>query len=369
MMNPISSTDRIHLQRALEIGRRGWGRVHPNPAVGCVMVKDGEVIGEGWHEEWGGHHAEINALREAGARAEGATGYVSLEPCNHFGRTLPCSQALVEAGISRLVYGAADPGEASSGGALTIRAHGIEVDGPVISREDARRENPAFFHNHEQESTYLALKLAQTLDGRIAGAPGQRTSITGPEARIETHRLRAGFSGIMVGSNTLLVDDPYLTVREDVPYRAQPTRIVLDTHGRTPLHANLFKDVEEAPVLIITGNHLPPEMGRRFRELGAAVHAVDQVEGGVSLDQALGVCWTLGIHSVFCEGGGQLASELLKARLAQRLFLFVAPFVLGSQGVPAFPGLTSRTDWEGWSPIEDGKRLGRDLMLTYDRMS
>lgn len=369
MTTPISSTDRSHLQRAMEIGRRGWGKVHPNPAVGCVLVTDGEIVGEGWHEVCGGHHAEINALRDAGARAKGATVYVSLEPCDHFGRTPPCSQALIEAGISRLVYGAADPGVDSSGGALTIRKKGIEVVGPVVSREDARRENPAFFHNQEEGTTYLALKLAQTLDGRIASAPGERTSITGPEARVETHRLRAGFSGVMVGSKTLLTDDPLLTVREDVPFRAQPTRIVLDTQGRTPLDASIFRNIEEAPVLIITGNHLPPNVGRRLQDLGAAVHAVDRVEGGVSLKQALEVCWTLGIHSVFCEGGGRLASELVRTGAARRLFLIMAPFVLGSQGVPAFPGLTSRTDWEEWAPIEDGKRLGRDVMLTYDRMS
>lgn len=369
MKNHATTADRGHLQRALEIGRRGWGRVHPNPAVGCVLVKDGVVVGEGWHEEWGGPHAEINALRESGGRARGATAYVSLEPCNHFGRTPPCSQALVEAGITRVVYGAADPGEDSSGGALTIRAHGIEVVGPVFSREEARRENPAFFHNQEEGSTYLAVKLAQTLDGKIAEGPGQRTAITGPEARQETHRLRAGFSGIMVGFNTLLVDDPLLTVREDVPFRAQPARIVLDTHGRTPLTANLFKTVEEAPVLIITGNHLAPEVGARFRDLGATVQGVDPVEAGISLEQVLEVCWALGIHSVLCEGGGRLASELMLTGLARRLFLFVAPFVLGSNGVQAFPGLTSRNEWEGWSPIDDGKRLGRDVMITYDRMS
>jgi diaminohydroxyphosphoribosylaminopyrimidine deaminase/5-amino-6-(5-phosphoribosylamino)uracil reductase len=336
--------------------------------VGCVIVKDDTIIGEGWHEEWGGHHAEINALREAGNQARGATAYVSLEPCNHFGKTPPCSQALIEAGISRLVYGAADPGERSSGGALSVGAQGIDVVGPLFSREEALQENPAFFHNQEQGSTYLAVKLAQTLDGRISSAPGQRTAISGPEARVETHRLRAGFSGIMVGSNTVLVDDPLLTVREDVPFRAQPTRIILDTHGRTPLTANLFKTIEEAPVLIITGDRLPAEVGSRFEEMGATVHSVAEEDAGISLEKVMGVCWALGIHSVFCEGGGRLASGLLRAGLAQRLFLFVAPFVLGSQGVPAFPGLVSRADWAGWSPTQDGKRMGRDLLLTYDRM-
>ena len=184
----ISPVDLRHLQRALEIGRRGWGRVHPNPTVGCVLVRDGEVVGEGWHSDLGGPHAEVHALREAGERARGATVYVSLEPCDHFGRTPPCSAALLDAGVARVVYGAADPGEVSSGGADRLRAGGVDVVGPVLDLRDARRENPAFFFNHERKATFVALKLAQTLDGRIAEAPGRRTAITGPEARREARR-------------------------------------------------------------------------------------------------------------------------------------------------------------------------------------
>ncbi len=168
--------------------------------VGCVLAREGRVIAEGWHEELGGAHAEVNALKRAGKQARGATAYVSLEPCDHFGRTPPCSSALVQAGIARVVYGATDPGPESGGGSQTLRAGGVDVVGPVLDGEEARRENPAFFFNQEHGATYVALKLAQTLDGRIAEAPGCRTAITGPEARQETHRLRAGFDGVMVGS-------------------------------------------------------------------------------------------------------------------------------------------------------------------------
>ncbi len=178
MAGTLSALDRDFLQRAVEIGRNGWGRVHPNPMVGCVIVRAGEVIAEGWHEALGGPHAEVNALRQAGDLSRGATAYVSLEPCNHFGRTPPCSTALREAGVSRVIYGATDPGSDSSGGGKALRSAGVEVIGPVLSPNEARRENPAFFFNHASQATYLALKLAQTLDGRIADASGHRTSIT-----------------------------------------------------------------------------------------------------------------------------------------------------------------------------------------------
>ncbi|MCJ7630338.1 MAG: bifunctional diaminohydroxyphosphoribosylaminopyrimidine deaminase/5-amino-6-(5-phosphoribosylamino)uracil reductase RibD, partial [Longimicrobiales bacterium] len=338
MVSSLSPNDRQYLQRAVEIGREGWGRVHPNPMVGCVIVRDGEVIAEGWHEVLGGPHAEANALRKAGVRARGATAYVSLEPCNHFGRTPPCSAALSEAGVSRVIYGAADPGGVSAGGGNALRAGGMDVIGPVLSAGEARRENPAFFFNHERGTTYVALKLAHTLDGRIAEATGRRTSISGPEARIETHRLRAGFDGVIVGSETVMVDDPLLTVREGVPVGKQPTRIILDTRARTTPEAHLFDDVPGIPLVIFTGEDAPEASVARLEGAGATVHRVAKDPEGVSLEAVFRVCWDTGIRSLLCEGGGRLASQLIRGGFARRLYLFVAPFVLGERGVPAFPG-------------------------------
>lgn len=363
-MDPM---DREHLERAVLLGRRGWGRVHPNPMVGCVLVKDGEVVGEGWHVEFGGAHAEVNALAQAGDLARGATAYVSLEPCDHFGLTPPCSLALRDAGVSRLVYGARDPGDDSGGGARTLREAGVSVTGPVLSEEEARRENPAFFHNALRRATYVAVKLAQTLDGRVAGIRGERTTITGPEARHETHRLRAGFDGVMVGSKTALVDNPLLTVREEVPVRKPPARIILDSTASIPPGGRLFRDVPDAPLVVFTAEDALESSVRRLAEAGARVHRVPRGAGGLSLGAVLDICWLTGIRSLFCEGGPTLASSLWRGGHAQRFFLFVAPFVLGEPGVPAFldGGFPDRRD--AWDHAAPPRLLGRDVLLTLDR--
>ncbi len=360
--------DRTFLERTVVLGRRGWGSVHPNPMVGCVIVRDGEVVGEGWHERVGGPHAEIHALSRAGERARGATAYVSLEPCNHFGRTPPCSEALVEAGVTRVVYGGREPGVASSGGAETLRSHGIDVVGPLFSEAEARRENPAFYYNQEHRATYVALKLAQTLDGRIAARPGQRTAITGPEALGEVHRLRAGFDAVMVGAETVRVDNPRLTVRSDVPVRTPPARIVLDTWARTSPEAHLFQEAGEIPVMVLAAEDAPPDAIRQLVNAGARVRLIPHGPGGLALRAALDACWEMGISSVLCEGGARLGQALIEDHLVRRLFLFVAPFVLGAQGVSAFPEPGPREAWEVWEPAAPPKLFGRDTLMIFDRM-
>ena len=367
MENTLTPQDRNYLHQAVELGRGGWGHVHPNPMVGCVLVRDSTVVGQGWHQEVGGPHAEIHALTEAGRRAEGATAYVSLEPCSHFGRTPPCTSALMEAGIARVVYGAPDPGRESSGGGDQLRSAGIRVVGPVFPLEEARRENPAFYFNQEHEACFVTLKLAQTLDGRIAEAPGYRTAITGPEARMETHRLRAGFDAVMVGSETVLVDNPLLTVREGVSLRKQPTRIVLDTEARLSPDAELFQDIPEAPLVIFTGDDAPESSVGRLEGAGASVLRVPRGGEGVSVEDVLKGCWEMGIRSLFCEGGGRLSSHLIRRGIARRLYLFVAPFVLGEKGVPAFTALESREVWEPWNPAAPGLLFGKDTLLVFDR--
>jgi diaminohydroxyphosphoribosylaminopyrimidine deaminase / 5-amino-6-(5-phosphoribosylamino)uracil reductase len=362
--------DRKFLERAVLLGRRGWGRVHPNPMVGCVLVKDGVAVGEGWHEEFGGPHAETNALARAGEGARGATAYVSLEPCNHHGRTPPCSLALREAGIARVVYGGRDPGSESGGGAERLREAGVEVLGPVLSQEDAARENPAFFHNVLHESTFVAVKLAHTLDGRVARVRGERTTITGPEAQEETHRLRAGFDGIMVGSETALVDDPLLTVRMEAPLRKQPVRLILDSRARLSPEAAVFREVGHVPVVIFTALDASEAAVRDLEGAGAEVHRVPREgPGGLSLEAVLTTCWGAGVRSIFCEGGPRLAFSLLEARRAGRLYLFVAPFVLGETGVPAFPGGPLSEGWATWDHVVPPTLFGRDVLFTLQRKS
>jgi diaminohydroxyphosphoribosylaminopyrimidine deaminase/5-amino-6-(5-phosphoribosylamino)uracil reductase len=275
--------------------------------------------------------------------------------------------ALLEAGIKRVVFGARDPGRASGGGSDTLRSGGVEVTGPILELKDARRENPAFFFNQEHGSSYVALKLAQTLDGKIAEAPGHRTAITGSETRHETHRLRAGFDGVMVGVGTVLADNPLLTVREDVPLRKQPARIILDTEARLSPGLRLFDGLPRAPLMIFSADDAPSNRMAALQRAGALVHRVPRGPGGVSLAAVVEVLWKKGIRSVFCEGGGRLASELIRQSMAQRIYLFVAPFVLGGEGLPAFTGLESKESWKGWKPVASPRPFGRDLLLTYDR--
>jgi diaminohydroxyphosphoribosylaminopyrimidine deaminase / 5-amino-6-(5-phosphoribosylamino)uracil reductase len=364
----LQDPERNWLERAALAGRKGWGRVHPNPMVGCVLVKEGRVVGEGHHAEYGGPHAEVNALVEAGPEARGATAYVSLEPCNHQGKTPPCTQALLDAGVVRVVFGASDPGSESGGGAEALRSKGVEVVGPVFPRARARRENPVFFHVRENSTPFVALKLAISLDGMISERPGRRTDLSCPEALAEVHRLRAGFEGIMVGGRTALVDDPLLTVRGEVVPRKPPLRIVLDPDAMVPSTSALFRTTDEAPVLVFTGETAPMTNVGNLRDRGATVERIQGAPEGLDLSVALAHIRELGIESVFCEGGGRLATSLLKGGYVGRLYYFVAPRTLGPAGVPAFPEPFGRTDWRGWQAVDAGT-AGSDAFVVFDRES
>lgn len=362
----LAESERKYLELSVSLGRNGWGRVHANPMVGCVLVRKGEVVGKGYHEVYGGPHAEVNAIEQAGRSARGATAYVSLEPCNHHGKTPPCTLALREAGVRRVVYGAADPGETSGGGAEALRAAGIDVVGPVLSAAAARRENPAFFHNKERGRTFVAIKLALTLDGMIAERPGARTPISGSAAREEGQRLRAGFAGVMVGGRTAVTDDPLLTVRGHVQPVVPPVRIVVDGEADLSPEAALFRDVKAAPVLLFVREDAPENRIDALERAGAIVERVPVAPRGLDLEAVLDVCWERRIHSIFCEGGGRLASSLLDAGCVGRLYLFLAAKSLGPDGVPAFPGPFGAEAWRGWQPVE-ARPAGADVILVYDR--
>lgn len=363
----LSAADAAHLERAQELAIGGWGSVHPNPLVGCVLVRDGVVVGEGYHKEFGGPHAEIVALEEALTRADGSTAYVSLEPCNHQGKTPPCSQAFLRAGVRRVVFGAADPGAESGGGASALRAAGVQVDGPCWTPQRSRVENPAFFHAAHHDTPYVALKLAQTLDGCIASAPGRRTQITGGDADQEVHRLRSGFDGLMVGAGTVRADDPQLTVRLTPPGRVPPRRIVLDPGATLPTGSALLRGAREVPVHVFTRADAREAELERLEGAGAQVHPVDGALGGLDLDGVLRVCADLGIQSILCEGGARLAAALLTQRLARRLYLFVAPFTMGPSGVPAFQADPESLGWAGFRHAFPPRLLGRDTLLVLDR--
>lgn len=363
----ITAEDAGYLGRALELGRRGWGQVHPNPLVGCVIVKDGAVVGEGHHAHFGGPHAEIVALEAARSRAEGATAYVSLEPCRHQGKTPPCADALVQAGVGRVVFGAREPGLEEGGGAEVLRGAGVEVLGPVYSDRVGRAENPAFFHRATHETPYVALKLAMSLDGRIAEKPGVRTAVTDTEAQRESHRLRTGFDAVMVGAGTVRADDPRLTPRLVAPGREMPRRILLDAEGSVPSDAAVFEDREQAPVHVFVGTEVSEAAMERLEAAGAHVHPVPETGTGLDLGAVLRVCRELGIGSILCEGGARLAGSLLREGLVQRLYLFVAPVTYGAEGVPAFLPEAGELGWEAFEPAFEPRLFGRDTLIVLDR--
>ena len=375
----VSEEDMDFLDRAVQLGRRGWGRVSPNPMVGCVVVQGGEVVGEGWHRELGGAHAEVHALAEAGPRARGATAYTSLEPCAHTGRTPPCTRALMDAGVARVVFGASDPG-AGAGGAAVLRAAGLSVDGPAFSQAQAVAYNPAFFHVARTGTPYLALKLALSLDGRISRAREQ-TALTGPPARDHVQYLRAGFDGIVVGANTMEIDDPRLTVRGSLEPRRAPDRIVLDSRARISPEARLLGE-EGGRVRVFTGPDAHEGRMRALRRRGAIVHTVPRSPSGAHMQESdaaaastdgldlgavLDICYQEGLTSLLCEGGGVLASSLLREGRVQRLYLYFAPRTLGPGSVPAFPGRLDDSVWRGWRPARPPAALGRDILWVLDR--
>jgi diaminohydroxyphosphoribosylaminopyrimidine deaminase/5-amino-6-(5-phosphoribosylamino)uracil reductase len=337
------------MRRALQVAPRGWGRVAPNPMVGALVVKDGRLVGEGWHTEYGHPHAEVEALRAAGEEARGATAYVTLEPCTHWGKTPPCTHALISAGVRRVVFAAYDPNPRAAGGEEILREHGIEAVGGVLE-PIARDVNPVFFHQHSplaDERPFVALKLAMSLDGRVADREGRSAWITGEEARNEVHRLRAGFEAVAVGVGTALADDPKLTVRGPVEPRVPPARVVFDRSLRLPEDGHLATTANETPVYAVARAPAPDE--RRLALEGRGVRVLSAPEG---LDEALRVLRLAGIRSMFVEGGAGIASALLQAGLVDRLYLFYAPLFLGPEGLNPFAALDS-------PPIGEARRWRR----------
>ena len=356
--------DRQWMRRAIELAWKGWGRVSPNPMVGCVIVRDGEAVGEGWHAEYGQPHAEVEALRAAGDRARGATAYVSLEPCSHWGKTPPCTDALVAAGVRRVVFGGFDPNPKAAGGGEVLRGAGIDAAGGV-EEAAVREQNAVFFHAHAAEGEsrpFVALKLAMSLDARIADRDGRSVWITGEEARAETHRLRAGYDAVAVGVGTAVADDPLLTVRGAVEPRVPPVRIVFDRALRLPPESRLVRSAREVPVWAVCE---PGAGGERRLELEAAGVRVIAAAG---LQAQLAAVREAGVQSMFVEGGSVLASALLAADAVDRMYLFYAPVLIGPEGAAPFAGLPSPplADALRWRRV-DTRGFGGDTLITLAR--
>jgi diaminohydroxyphosphoribosylaminopyrimidine deaminase/5-amino-6-(5-phosphoribosylamino)uracil reductase len=357
------------MARSLALARAVRRRTAPNPWVGCVVVRDGQIVGEGATRPPGGPHAEVEALRAAGERARGATAYVTLEPCGHEGRTPPCVDALIGAGIARVVVAIEDPDPQVSGrGIARLRAAGIAVDVGVQSSEAARLLAPYLVHRRLGRP-FVVLKTAMSLDGRISASDGSSRWITGAAARADAHELRADSQAILVGAGTAIADTPSLTVRDvDQPPARPPLRVVLDGRGRGPASGPLF-DVDLAPTLIVTTAAAPDSAQQAWLAAGAKVVVVPESATGVGVDlpAALEILAGFGVLQVLVEGGGTLAGAFLAVGLVDQLVAYVAPIALGPEGTPAFgsDGPATLADAARWQ-LTDVRRLGDDVRLEYE---
>jgi diaminohydroxyphosphoribosylaminopyrimidine deaminase/5-amino-6-(5-phosphoribosylamino)uracil reductase len=330
--------DRAFLQKALELAAAGCGYVSPNPMVGAVVVKDGEIVGTGYHRQFGGDHAEVEALREAGHLARGATLYCNLEPCSHFGKTPPCANRIIDAGIDRVVIGTLDPNPLVNGrGVKMLRERGLEVEVGLL--EEACHElNESFFKFIAARLPFVTLKVAQSLDGKIADANGQSKWISNQAARKLAHRWRGQNDAILIGIGAALADNPQLTVREEPG--PQPRRMIVDTNLRLPLSANVLTDDHVAKTIVAIGeNCREREKIAEIETRGAKIWPLRTTSAGsLDLRHLMERSAQEGIASVFVEGGRRIFSSLLEAELADRLKCFIAPKLLGD-GMPAFQGL------------------------------
>ncbi len=358
-MSDFSARDHAHMARALQLAERAAFTTQPNPMVGCVVADGDVVLGEGWHVRAGEPHAEVHALREAAGRARGATAYVTLEPCAHHGRTPPCADALVAAGVTRVVAASRDPYHQVSGqGFAKLQAAGITVEYGLMEPA-ARHLNRGFFSRMERGRPWVRVKLGMSLDGRTALASGESKWITSEAARADVMRWRARAGAIMTGIATVLADDPRLTVRlpggEDfVP----PLRVVLDERGRLPALSQVLTD-GLAPTLVVHGDDVVPDYDDEVRAF-----AVRRVNGGLDLSAVLSQLAQRGVNELQVEAGATLSGALLKAGLVDELLLYIAPVLLGERGRPLFAGIDPATmaDRIGLTLVET-RQVGPDLRL------
>jgi diaminohydroxyphosphoribosylaminopyrimidine deaminase/5-amino-6-(5-phosphoribosylamino)uracil reductase len=350
--------DRRYMRRALSLARRGWGHTAPNPLVGAVVAHGDVVVGEGYHARYGGDHAEVAALRAAGDRARGATVYVTLEPCSHFGKTPPCVDALIAAGVARVVVAVRDPNPAAAGGLERLRQAGIAV-AHGVEREQAWELNAPFFHALQSARPWVTLKLAVSIDGAIADAHGRSQWITGPRSRRYAHRLRAGHDAVAVGIGTVLADDPSLTVRGVRAPRLAPRRVVFDRGLRLPLDARLVQSAREVPTMIVT-EATDPVRAAALERMGV------EIVRAASMPDALVQLRARDIRSMLVEGGARLGGALLEHASVDRLIIFRAPLLLGAGALQAFAyappvGLGGAPRF----PIVEQRRFGDDAMTVY----
>ena len=365
ILNMVRQEDIEYMRRAMELAERGVGFTNPNPMVGAVIVKGGKVIGEGWHERCGEWHAERNAFKNCTVPAEGATMYVTLEPCCHYGKTPPCTEAIIEHGIARVVVGMEDPNPLVAGkGIALLREAGIEVVCGV-EEEALREQNRVFLKYISTKLPWVAMKTAMTLDGKIATRTGDSKWITGAEALAYVHELRHRFMAIVVGIGTAVADDPLLNCRIEGRGVRQPIRVVVDSNARLSLDSQLVKTAGEYRTIVAHTRFAPEESVKALREAGVEMLLCKEKEGLVDVRNLLELLGQSGIDSILLEGGGSLNYTFLAEGLADELYAFIAPKIVG--------GMNAKTPVEGAGmekmadainlELENVLNVGHDVLL------
>ena len=354
--------DRSYMKLALRLAERGAGHTSPNPLVGAVIVRDGKILGEGWHRKYGDLHAEREALASASGSVEGATMYVTLEPCCHYGHQPPCTDAIIDSGIKRVVVASQDPNPLVAGkGIAILRSHGIEVTEGVM-RKEADYLNEIFFHYITTRRPFVAVKYAMTLDGKIACYTGASKWITGEDARRHVHVLRNRYSAILTGSGTVAADDPLLTCR--IPHGRNPVRIVVDTSLSTPIDSRIIRTAGEVRTVIASCSSDSSRI-RRYIEAGCDVWTLPSSEGHVSIPSLIERLGGEGIDSVLCECGGELSWSLLNAGVVNKVYAYISPKILGGSSAPTPVGGRGIPDPSS-AVILSGRRIrqfGDDLLI------
>lgn len=357
-------TDRDYMLRAVELAKRGVGWTNPNPLVGAVIVKEGRIIGEGWHRKYGGLHAEREAIASLTESAEGATLYVTLEPCCHHGKTPPCTDAILEQKMERVVIGSRDPNPLVAGkGAALLRDSGVKVDEDFM-RKECDSLNPIFFHYIVEKTPYVVMKYAMTADGKTASRTGASKWITGGAAREMVHRMRHSYMGIMAGIGTVLADDPMLNTR--IPGLKSPVRIICDSRLRIPLDSRILKSAREYRTIIACAS-AQKEKINAVRAYGAEVLTLPDTSGRVDLKRLMNYLGESGIDSILLEGGGRLNEGALKEGIVKEIKAFMAPKIFGGEKAPgAVMGEGVFSPGEAYMlELKDISRVGEDILLEY----
>ena len=345
--------DQDYMRLALELAETALGKTNPNPVVGAVIVKDGVVVGTGLHRKAGEPHAEVHAFNMAGEHAKGATLYVTLEPCSHYGKTPPCALLVKESGVKRVVVATEDPNPMVAGrGINLLKEAGIEVDVGIL-KEEAQKLNERFIYNMVHSKPFVISKVAMTLDGKIATYTGHSQWITGEAARKEVHQLRNQVDAILVGVGTVLADNPKLTTRLSGPSK-NPIRIILDTHLRTPIQSNVA-DTKDAKTIIVTSMESNLEKAKQLEEKGVQILRVPSINGRISMEEMLGNLYQLGITDILLEGGSEVNASFMRQGLIQKYLVYIAPKIAG--------GSNSFTPFRG----EDIENINESVSLQFEK--